>query len=70
MYMLNTDRKQDLKKFAQAIMLVEAKQIVSLDEIILLEFSGTKEMVNYLLFQVGAFDYDYRNNELRVSLHE
>ena len=69
MKMLNTDRHNDLKKFAQALMLVKLGKIVNLNEIILLEFGGNHVVVDYLLFQIGKFDYCYRNHKLTVREH-
>ena len=68
--MLNTDRHNDLKKFAQALMLVKLGKIVNLNEIILLEFGGNHVVVDYLMFQIGKFDYIYREHKLTMSEHK
>lgn len=69
MKMLTTDSHNNLKKFAQAIMLIKANQIVNLNEITLLEFGGTQLLVKYLLFKVGIYEYCFRDGNLRVCTH-
>lgn len=65
--LLNTNSKSDLKKFAQAQYLVTFYQVISLKDIILLEFSGSKILVDYLLFKVDGITYQYRAGKLKVD---
>jgi len=68
--LLNTNSKSDLKKFAQAQYLVNFYQVISLKDIILLEFSGSKILVDYLLFKVNGITYQYRAGKLKVDTTE
>ena len=65
--LLNTNNKNDLKKFAQAQYLVTFCQVISLKDIVLLEFSGSKILVDYLLFKVDGITYQYRAGKLNVD---
>lgn len=65
--LLNTNNKSDLKKFAQAQFLVNFYQVINLKDITLLEFSGSKILVDYLLFSVNGITYQYRAGKLKVD---
>lgn len=70
MKLLDTNNKNDLKKFAQALMILNYHDIVTLKDITLLEFSGTNVTVDYLLFRVGNITYKYRNRKISIDLVE
>lgn len=65
--LLNTNRKNDLRKFAQALLLVNYQTMVKLDHITLLEFTGNKVMVDYLLFKVNKAIYNFRHGKLKID---
>lgn len=67
MKLLNTHNKTDLKKYAQALMMTNYFEIVSLKDITLLEFSGTDVLVNYLLFRIKSVTYKWRNLKLTID---
>ena len=68
MRFLNTDNTKDLKKFAQAQMLVNYHQIVNLKDIVLLEFGGSKILVDYLLFKANGLTYIYKAGNLKMDM--
>lgn len=68
MKFLNTDSKTDLKRFVQAQMLVNYHQIVNFKDIVLLEFGGSKLLVDYLLFKVNGLTYKYYAGKLSPDL--
>lgn len=67
MKLLNTYKNTDLKKFAQAQYLVNYYQMINLNEIVLLEFGGTKILVDYLLFKVNGITYRFQSGKLKID---
>ena len=67
MKLLNTHNKTDLKRYAQALMMVNFHEVVSLKDITLLEMSGNDVLIDYLLFNVGSVTYKYRNSKLTID---
>lgn len=51
-------------------MLLNYHEKVALKDIILLEFSGTNVLVNYLLFKIKNVVYKYRNSKLSIDMTE